>query len=739
MSRTLVEVAVPVPVDRTFTYLVPEGREAEAILGRRVAVPFGPRTLRGFVVGRPDSFSGRGKLKEVAGFLDDGPVLGADLLALARFVSRYYGCTLGEALDAALPSGVKHGRAARTVPHVELAVPVEKARAEAEEMPERHAKQARILRMLADRAAAMPLAGLLKRANASRSPVATLRRKGLVRVNHVVLEGDPFFAEPPERKEPPVLTGEQAAALREVTEAVEAREYRTFLLFGITASGKTEVYLRAIAGCIAQGRQAVVLVPEISLTPQTVRRFRSRFDRVAVLHSAQSEAERRRFWKAAQSGDADVVVGPRSAIFAPLPDLGLVVVDEEHDTSFKQGRAPRYHARDVAVVRARLTGATVILGSATPALESYHNALTGRYRMLRLTARVGGGALPEVETVDMGVEMRETKRYTHFSRRLRKLVDGSLSRGEQAMLFLNRRGFSTLLLCKRCGEGLECDNCSVSLTYHQGHRRAACHMCGFERVVPDDCPACGQPGLLHRGFGTEKVEAEIASLNPAARIARMDSDTMTTRSSYDEVLGRVGRGEVDILVGTQMIAKGLHFPSVTAVGVVDADTSLRLPDFRAAERTFQLIAQVAGRTGRGEKGGRVVVQTFRPGQPALVAAGRHDFQAFAEEELRQRKTFGYPPYTRLLLVMVQGKKLPAVVAKAREVAELLKTVLDPADTQVLGPAVPPVEKVKERFRRQLVLKAPGPKGIARAVAELRKLRGTKGAEVILDVDPVGMM
>jgi len=515
------------------------------VLGRRVTVPFGRRgDLRGFIVGHPETSDLQG-LKEVSALLDDGPVVGPDILALCRFIARYYGCSLGEALDAALPSGVKHGRASRTVAHAELAVPAAEARARAAELPDSRAKQARILVILADAGEPVPVADIRRRACTSRSPVDTLARAGLVTVRRFPLPEDPFGPAPTGGAPPPELTGEQAVSVEAVTAAARGGEFGAFLLFGVTGSGKTEVYLRSIRESVDLGRQAIVLVPEISLTPQTVRRFRARFDRVAVLHSAQSEAERRRWWRAVKRGEVDVVVGPRSAIFAPVPRLGLIVVDEEHDSSFKQGRAPRYNARDVAVVRARLAGAAVVLGSATPSLESWHNARTGKYRLLTLSTRVGGGELPPVEIVDMGREMAETKRVTRFSRRLKAILRESLDRGEQAMLFLNRRGFSTLLLCQRCGESLSCDRCSVSLTYHQRLGRAICHLCGHVKTVPDECPACSQPGLLYRGFGTEKVEEEIASHHPDARVARMDSDTMTSKASYERVLDAVKRQEID--------------------------------------------------------------------------------------------------------------------------------------------------------------------------------------------------
>jgi primosomal protein N' (replication factor Y) len=734
-----VEIAIPVPVDRTFTYAVPEGSEAKAVVGRRVTVPFGRKPeVRGFIVGRPESAAVE-KVKEVVEFLDEGPVLGEDVLSLGRFISRYYGCSLGEALDAALPSGVKHGRAARTVPHAALAIPVEEALALADGLPDHRLKQARVLELLAEADAPVPVADLLRAAKASRSPVTTLAKQGTIRISRRALPLDPFADRVEKSPERLVLTGQQQRSLDAVTAAVSGNRYETFLLFGVTGSGKTEVYLRAIEECVALGRQAIVLVPEISLTPQTVRRFRARFDRVAVLHSAQSEAERRRWWRTAQRGEADVVIGPRSAVFAPVPALGLIVVDEEHDSSFKQGRVPRYHARDVAIVRAHACDAAVVLGSATPALESFHNARSGKFTMLTLTERVGGGSLPPVEIVDMSREMAELKRFTWFSRRLRKTITESVARGEQAMLFLNRRGFATLMTCRRCGETLSCDRCSVSLVFHQGRGRAVCHQCGLERRVPPNCPACGQPGLLQRGFGTEKIEEELAELFPNATVARMDSDTMTRRGAHEEVLDRLGDREIDLLVGTQMIAKGLHFPRVTAVGVVDADTSLRIPDFRAAERTFQLIAQVAGRTGRSERGGRVVVQTFRKDQPALVAAARHDYLAFAEDELRAREMLGYPPYGRILLLVVQGRKMPVVATRAASVAKALREALPADRAKVLGPAVPPLEKVKEKFRRHIIVKATGPAEIARAVSMVRKERERKkAAEIVIDVDPVSM-
>ncbi len=734
----LVEIALPVPLDRNFTYRVPDGLEHRVEIGRRVLVPFGKRSeVRGFVVGRPEvSPVPDAELRDVAAFLDDAPALGPEMMELCRFLARYYGCSLGEALDAALPGGVKRGRRSRRVLHLALVPPPEEARRAATAMPAGRYRQARLLTLLADAGEPLPLSLALRNAQiATASPAKSLVKAGLARFENLALPDDPLNmpAGPPP---PPLdLTGEQAAAVREISAVVAAGTFATFLLYGITGSGKTEVYLRALTECVARGRQAIVMVPEISLTPQTAQRFRERFPRVAVLHSAQSDAERARYWRAVRDGQVDVVVGPRSAVFAPLPRLGLVVVDEEHDSSFKQGSTPRYHGRDLAVVRARMAGAAVVLGSATPALESWHNARAGKYRLLPLTARVGGGDLPPVEIVDMAREMMELKRAVWLSRRLRKLVADALTRGEQAMLFLNRRGFARSLFCRVCGTPLGCRACHLSLTYHQARNRAMCHLCGYEVRPPDLCPSCQSPGFRQRGFGTERIEEEVAEAFPKARVARMDSDTMTGRGAHERLLAKVGAREVDILVGTQMISKGLHFPDITVVGVLDADIGLDRPDFRATERTFQQVAQVAGRTGRGPKGGRVVVQTFRPALPAIVAAASHDFVAFAEQELRDREAAWYPPYCRILLATYEGRAENEVAARARADAVALERAFAPEEARVLGPAAPSVDRVKGRYRRQVVLKARGPAEVSRAVRALRSTPRTAGVDLALDVDP----
>ncbi len=739
-THRFAEVAVAVPVDRLFTYRVPAELLVDAVEGRRVRVPFGRRSATGYLVAlrdTPPAGVPEGKVRDVAAFLDGGPLIDGPLLDLCRFVSRWYGSSLGEALDAALPAAVKSGGRRRRVPVVELAVGPERARAEADALAVKHSKRARLLLALLQNEGRMPLRELLRVTHAGPSPVATLARAGLVRRTSEEAAADPFSLRAPvEPTTAPVPTAEQAEALAQVGAAIDEGRFAVFLLLGITGSGKTEVYLRALEEVIRRGRQAVVLVPEIALTPQTVRRFRARCPRVAVLHSALTEAERHSQWKRIRAGEADVVIGPRSAVFAPVPRLGLLVLDEEHETSFKQQNSPRYHARDVGIVRARDAGAVVLLGSATPSLESWSNAADGKYRLLRLPHRVGAGRLPPVDVVDMAREMTETGRPVFFSRRLEALLTEALRRGEQGMLFLNRRGYATAVSCRRCGHVMECPGCLMAYTYHRRMGLGLCHYCGGEAAVPDDCPACGQPGLKRKGFGTEKIEEAVAERFPGARVARMDSDTMKGRDAYERVLDAFRRREIDLLVGTQMIAKGLDFPDVTVVGVLNADIALHHPDFRAAERTFQLLAQVAGRAGRAEKPGRVVVQTFAPDHPAVVAAARHDFEGFAAREMEERRAARYPPCARFVRLVASARKQRDAAGDLEAAAADLRAALPGA--MVMGPAPAPLAQVKGRVRWHLIAGVPDAPSLLRAVAALRgHARRGRDREVLLDVDPLG--
>ena len=539
---------------------------------------------------------------------------------------------------------------------------------------------------------------------------------------------------------PPALTGSQQAALEAIRAGVRQGEFSAYLLHGITGSGKTEVYLHAIAEVVEAGRTAVVLVPEISLTPQLAARFRARFgDRVAVLHSGLSDRERFDEWQRLQRGQARIALGARSAVFAPVANLGMVVVDEEHDSSFKQDEGVRYNARAVALVRAQRAGGVCVLGSATPALESFHAAEVGRFALLSLPERPTPRPLPAVDVVDMRTFQPESE--AMLTAPLSQAIAETVERGEQVILFLNRRGFDTFVLCRGCGEAFRCGQCSVSLTYHRSLDRLMCHYCGYRRRVPDDCPSCSRTGsIVRRGLGTEKVAAAVAERFPGSRVARLDRDT-ATGARIGEILGRVARHEIDILVGTQMVTKGHDFPGVTLVGVLCADTGLSLPDFRASERTFQLLTQVAGRAGRGERAGRVLIQSYRPEAVAITAAARHDYVGFYRAEIADRQELGYPPFGHLVALRIDGPDASIVERTARELARRVDALRNPIDVGVLGPAEAPLARLKGRTRWHLWLRAADRKELRRVVRVV--LRGgfqpPGGIRVSVDVDPISAL
>jgi primosomal protein N' (replication factor Y) (superfamily II helicase) len=529
-----------------------------------------------------------------------------------------------------------------------------------------------------------------------------------------------------------------------IEEALAAPEKaKPILLHGVTGSGKTEIYLQAIRSALARGKTAIVLVPEISLTPQTVERFKSRFaetqEMVAVLHSHLSEGERHDEWHKIQSGRARIVVGARSAVFAPLENLGLIVVDEEHETSYKQEEAPRYHARDVAVVRAKMEQCVVLLGTATPSLESYHNAVQGKYRLLNLTRRVDACQMPLMRIVDLRLARRKEKVAAILSEQLRTAITGRLERHEQTILFLNRRGFSTSLLCSACGEARTCPNCSVALTFHRGAARLSCHLCGHTAAVPKKCPACSQDALIYSGFGTEKVESNVAHLFPTAVVRRMDADSMTRKDAYRETLHAFRAGKIDILVGTQMIAKGLHFPNVTLVGIINADLALHMPDFRAGERTFQLLTQVAGRAGRGETSGEVFVQTYTPFSPSIQFARHHDFAGYFQQELEFRERCDFPPFRHVVLITVRSAHETRAQFSAETIARRLKEAL-PAEFIQSAPSPAPLEKLQGQFRFHILLRGEAIMRLSRLVREtLDKLPLPEDVVASVDVDPYQLL
>ncbi len=738
VARVYADVALNRPVRTEFTYAIPAELEASVAPGVRVAVPFGPRREVGVVVALRAQGPARGKARAIAAVLDEEPLVDAKLIELARWISAYYGCSWGEALAAILPSALKREGGARRVAWIAAAegVGIDQLAAIETSHPRHH----RLLRTLVDLGAPIEQRDVCRRVNLSVAYAQWLVKKGLARVEMQGVAIDPLAGPVPERARPERLSDDQERAVAEIMAPLESGTYATFLLQGVTGSGKTEVYLRTIERALALGRGAIVIVPEISLTPQTVGWFRSRFGRVAVLHSRMGDARRRDEWLAVRRREVRVVVGARSAIFAPVPDLGVVVVDEEHEPSFKQESTPRYHARDVAVVRARDAGAVCILGSATPSLESWHNARSGRYRHLRLASRIGARPMPKVEIVDLRAEPREAGETPLFSRRLVELLRAGSERNEQSILFQNRRGYAPVLWCPSCGETVRCAHCDVALTFHRRVDRAVCHSCCEEIAPPKQCPSCTAPKLRFLGSGSERIESALSRLLPSARVARMDSDTMVRREDYEDVLERFGRGEIDVLVGTQMIAKGLDFPRVTLVGIVSADSALHQPDPRAAERTFQLLAQVAGRAGRGDMLGRIVVQTATPAHPAIACAARHDFEGFAASEMRLRQELGYPPYGRLLRAVFEDEEEDRAEAGSRACADALRPhVTDGA--VLLGPAEAPIARLRGRFRRHLLVKAPAG---SPALARLRdRLLAWSDAnprpKLVVDVDPASLM
>ncbi|MCE9638425.1 MAG: primosomal protein N' [Planctomycetes bacterium] len=737
-------VCLPIPVRTAFTYAVPDALVEGLVPGRRVKVPFGPRTIAAWFVGwaEPPEPGESGKpveTKQLLALLDDGPLVPPELIGLASWIADVYACSWGEALSACVPSGVRKETAEATVARAHLTGDPDASRTLVAMLAEKHPKRARLIRILLDHPDGIAVRDLLRSAQCTESPLQTLEKAGHVRIERRTLDLDPFAGAAAEALVDVRLTPAQAVALDRIGAAIDAQRPETFLLHGVTGSGKTEVYLRSIRRAVAAGRQAIVLVPEIALTPQTVARFRGWFERVAVLHSALTDAERRRQWRDIRAGRADVVIGPRSAVFAPVPTLGLIVVDEEHEPSFKQQSSPRYHARDVAIERASRTGAAVVLGSATPSLESWHAARNGQSTLLTLPTRAGGGTMPRVEIVDMVEEASQVKRVTLISRRLVKLLDDAFKRKRQAILFLNRRGFASALFCGRCGGTVKCPRCSLSLTLHRAHGTILCHHCGSEGPVPNSCPDCGGPGLARLGSGTERLEDAVRAVFPGVRMARMDSDSMHDRESYESVLGAFGRGELDLLLGTQMIAKGLHFPGITVVGVISADQGLAVPDFRAAERTFQLVAQVAGRAGRAEDPGRVVVQTIQPKHTALLRAAAHDFEGFAARELEERRKFHWPPFTRLVRALVTARTDDAARSRAAEIATAARAMLPDGAGDVLGPSQCPIHRIRDRFRWHAVVRA-ADVAVQHAVV-LRLARFSPragGTELTVDVDPADL-
>lgn len=816
MCHRYAEIALPLPVDRTFTYEVPAALRSAIAVGMRAVVPFGSRLDTGFVVDFKES-TDLSEVKAVRELPDATPAFSPELLELCRWMSQYYCCSWGEALQCAVPAGTQirsrkryslnesaleagrlteiqrrilaelklHGPLTesqltaaiddpslgkavgalvnRGMVSVEAVAKAPSVRAITETwvrlvtdnipdaetlaaLQRRAPKQAAVYLDLLHGDAERALADLYEKHDAAPGVI-----KGLVDRGYLERFSRDVFRAPQAHHDAGdgrkfELNREQRAAFEAITQAMDAGAFHTFLLKGITGSGKTEVYLQAIDHALANGKNAIMLVPEIALTPQTVSRLMGRFKtHIAVLHSGLAAGERYDEWRRAQRGDVRIVVGARSAIFAPLANLGIIVVDEEHDTSYKQSENPRYHARDVAIMRATMSRAVCVLGSATPSIESYYNSEIGKSTRLDLRRRATNASLPDVQIVDMRQETKDAAANLIVSRVLEEAVNARVSEGEQVLLLLNRRGYAPYVLCPQCGWIATCPDCQVSMTYHQHGGHLSCHYCNARRGVPQVCDECHFNPLLYLGTGTQKVEEYLMKAFPEARVARMDADTTARKGGHSRILRRLAAGEIDVLIGTQMIAKGHDYPGVTLVGVINADTGLAHPDFRAAETTFQLLTQVAGRAGRGERPGRVIVQTFRPRHYAIQAAANHDYATFYEQEIRQRESSAYPPFRRMGNLMVECED-PLEAEKA--VALLHRIVREQIDAlafkgmEILGPSPATLRRLKRKYRWNLAVLSKSAKRVntlTRAVRELFEDQvPANRVQLKVDLDPYGI-
>jgi primosomal protein N' (replication factor Y) (superfamily II helicase) len=728
------------PTDKELDYLIPNHWVSKIQTGTRVRVPLRSRESSATVIAVVQQPS-VAQPKAVSNLLSDGPVITEKLLQLARWMSDYYGCTLEAAVRCVLPQVIRSAQVGfRREKRFNLGYTP--TLEEIELLKKKAPRQAEVWEALATAGKALSRRELLRSANTTDRAIQELIKRGWITMELTQQDRDPYGAETFVPSQPLSLNPAQSEALKQVIASIEQRHSKPLLLHGVTGSGKTEIYLQAIQYCISKQAGALVLVPEISLTPQTVERFKMRFsnDLIAVLHSHLSDGERHDEWYKIHTGHAKIAIGARSAIFAPVHNLGLIVVDEEHENSYKQEETPRYHARDLAVVRAQLENCPVLLGSATPSIESYHNTRSGKYGLIQLKTRVDDREMPLIRIVDMRKEFQKQKSTTPLiSTRLGIAIEERLTKKEQTILFLNRRGYATSLVCNQCGHVCECPNCSIALTYHAGESRLKCHICSHIAVAPRKCPECSDPGIRYAGFGTEKVENTVKKIFPKAATARMDADTMNRKDAYRETLKAFRTGKIDILIGTQMIAKGLDFPNVTLVGIINADVGLHLPDFRAGERTFQLLTQVAGRAGRGEMEGEVYVQSATPFSPSIQFARHHDFDGYWEQEIEFRERCEYPPFVHMLMVHIRSEHQRRAEFSAETLHRRLEEQLSAQVTlHPWGPA--PIERTKNYFRYQILMRTRSILKLSRKVkAILNNLTFPEDVFVTVDVDPYQLL
>ena len=741
----IARVLIDGPSELVFDYAIPA--ELPVVEGCRVRVPIRQKITSGTVLSViPPPEQSEFAVRELKSLIDPEPLITPVLLKIARWISNYYGSSIESVIRSILPEAVRNednSAKTRRIATAKENIPAE----ELEKLEKRAPKQYLILTLL-QRAENQTLPTTDLGDNSAPS-LKSLASKGFITISTEEVRRDPESEETIIASEPLVLNDQQQQAFEAVKGALplggESRDdtppkgSAPFLLLGVTGSGKTEVYLQSAQAALDLGKTVLVLVPEIALTPQTVRRFKARFsqlnDQVAVLHSNLSQGERFDEWHRIRKGTARIVIGARSAVFAPLPDLGLIIIDEEHESTYKQENVPRYQARDVAVLRAAFEPCVIVLGSATPSLESWQNTLTGKYKLLRLDKRADSHSMPLVRVIDMRLEKQKQKGQTPIlSDRLRTALEQRLEKGEQSILFLNRRGFARSLQCHGCGHVCECPHCAVALTYHRTDERLVCHVCGHQSIVPRKCPECKNPGIALQGYGTQKVEEILQKVLPEARFARIDADAMRRKNALKDILRKFKSQKIDILIGTQMIAKGLHFPNVTLVGILNADLGLHVPDFRAGERTFQLITQVAGRAGRGELEGEVIVQTFTPHSPSIQFARKHDFDNYAEQEMEMRRQFSFPPFAHCGVLTARSTHERRAEFTLQTLHLRLKEALPPGIS--LGEVLPsPLIRSHDQFRFQITLRSHKARPLTNHVqAILQKTTLPEDVTVVFDMD-----
>lgn len=736
-SLSIATVIVESAIDKPLDYSIPSPLQSSLQKGMRVQIPLRNKLCHGIVIQikKESAFS---HLQPIHSIAENEPVIPADLLELAFWMENYYGAPLRKNLRTILPPSLRKKIEHKTQTFVKPLIALKKMASLCEELRRSSPAQASVLDVLLKSGKGIFLSQLLEETKGSKSPIQTLEKKGvlecrLLSIDRSPLKDQEYFPTKPKR-----LSSEQDEALQKILMNLQENHFKTHLLYGVTGSGKTEVYLQAIDHALTLKKGVIFLVPEIALTSQTIERLRGRFEgNIAILHHRLSSGERWDEWHRIQKGDAKIVIGARSAIFSPVQNLGLIIVDEEHDSSYKQSEeSPRYHARSIAVMRGKFTQSTVILGTATPSIESYYNALNGKYALSPLLQRADSAQLPKILIVDMKREFEKNRGFTLFSEPLIEALKARLKVGEQSLLFLNRRGYHTSSLCSKCAHVMKCPHCAVALTYHLGEKVLACHLCDLRTALPRQCPNCYAPGeLKYKGAGTEMVERALHALLPEVRTLRLDADTTRHKGTHQQIFKQFRAGKADVLIGTQMIAKGLHFPSLTLVGVLAIDGALNIPDFRASEYAFQLLIQVSGRSGRGSMSGEVIIQTHLPEHEIMTLASKQDYEGFYLKEIEIRKLFEYPPFTHLVKIIFSSKSSHIAQETARNFRETLVSKL-PSSFEIQPLIACGHAKIKDTYRFQFIIKGKNVLAIVQAFNQVKKkFHSDKTVRISLDVDP----